>query len=490
MNWHGQILNRKSELLADLTELLKIKSIKDLSTASKEAPMGAAISEALSFMLDKAEKDGFRTKNIEGYAGYAEMGPENAENYIGILCHVDVVPASSGDWTSDPFVPEVRDGMLYARGAIDDKGPTMAAYYACKLVKELGLPLKHRIRIIFGTDEESGMSCMQKYMELEPHPIAGFAPDADFPIIYAEKGQINIRLKFNREIGIVPAQNSVNSSIGAGAEGREMGTVPTLVSFKAGERANVVPDLAVASVSGAGLESVKAAFEIFCRDQNLEGRSVEDQGILTLSIKGKSAHAMEPEKGLNAGTKLAGFLVTQDLELTGHNYLRFLAECLDGDHYGKKLSIAFRDDITGPLTVNPGILQYDANEAFVHLNLRCPVKTSYKHLYEKLEAEAAKYGFETNELRERKPHHVDAEHPLIKTLQKVYQEETLSEPVLLTTGGNTYARTIQNGVAFGALFPGRPDTAHQKDECAAVDDLIKASSIYARAIFELANTDF
>ncbi|MBM7692803.1 succinyl-diaminopimelate desuccinylase [Peribacillus deserti] len=467
MNWHGEILNRKSNLLDDLTTLLKIKSVKDLSTSSAQAPMGEAIGEALDYMLEKAKKDGFRTKNIEGYAGYAEMGPVDAEDYIAVLCHVDVVPAS-GDWTSDPFVPEIRDGLLYARGAIDDKGPTMAAYYAFKLVKDLGLPLKHRVRIIFGTDEESGMSCMQKYMELEPHPIAGFAPDADFPIIYAEKGQINIRLKFNGEIGTVPAK---------------------LVSFKAGERANVVPDLAVASVSGDNLDVMKTDFEAFCRNHNLEGGSLEKQGILTLSLKGKPAHAMEPEKGLNAGTKLAAFLVTQDLQPIEHNYLQFLAE-LDEDHYGNNLSISFSDEITGPLTVNPGIITYDLKEANVHLNLRCPVKTSYHNLYQQLEAAAGKYGFITDELRERLPHHVDAAHPLIKTLQKIYQEETSSEPVLLTTGGNTYARTINNGVAFGALFPGRPDTAHQKDESISVDDLIKAASIYARAIYELANTHF
>ncbi|WP_409296929.1 dipeptidase PepV [Peribacillus sp. SCS-26] len=469
MNWHQETVKNRDQFLHDLKELLKIKSVKDPATASKEAPMGAAVGEALDFMLKLAEKDGFRTKNIDGYAGYAEMGPQDAENYIAVLCHVDVVPASSG-WSSDPFEPEIRDGVLYARGAMDDKGPTMAAYYAFRLVKSLGLPLDHRIRIIFGTDKESGMSCMQKYMEVEEHPIAGFAPDADFPIIHAEKGQVNIRFVLERTSG----QDSASLK---------------LLSFQAGERANVVPDSAVARLHGEYTAVLMERFRAYCSSTGSEGDASLDGKILTLTLKGSSAHAMEPDKGINAGTRLAAFLKNEDLDPDGHAYVSFAA-LLDDDYFGSKLGIEFSDSITGPLTVNPGILSFNGEEAFIHLNLRMPVKAPYDLTYQRLNLTASKFGFRQSELRERLPHHVEEGHPLIKTLQRVYREETGTEPVLLSTGGNTYARTIPGGVAFGALFPGTPDTAHQKDECIPVEELIKASSIYARAIYELGRTRF
>jgi succinyl-diaminopimelate desuccinylase len=43
----------------------------------------------------------------------------------------------------------------------DDKGPTMAAFYAMRVIKEMNVPLNKKIRLILGTDEESGISCFK-----------------------------------------------------------------------------------------------------------------------------------------------------------------------------------------------------------------------------------------------------------------------------------------------------------------------------------------
>ena len=142
--------------------------------------------EALELYADKwVKKMDFHSKNVGNLAGYLEFGKVNES--VGILCHVDVVPEGDG-WSSDPYGAEIRDGKIFARGAIDDKGPTMAAYYAMKIVKELGLPLNKRVRMIIGTDEESDWRCVDHYFKHEEMPTLGFAPDADFPIIFAEKG--------------------------------------------------------------------------------------------------------------------------------------------------------------------------------------------------------------------------------------------------------------------------------------------------------------
>jgi succinyl-diaminopimelate desuccinylase len=465
VDWYKEVLQRKESLLEDLTKILRIPSVKDLSNSDAENPMGKEIGEALTTMLEISKQSGFRVKNIDGYAGYAEYG--TGDEYIGVLGHLDVVPAT-GEWTSPPFEPTIREGKLYARGAIDDKGPTLAAFYGLKIVKELGLPLKHRVRLILGTDEESGMSCMKKYVEVEPAPIAGFAPDADFPMIHAEKGQINAKLALNEDL------KTDNGEF-------------QLLSFASGDRVNMVPGLAEAVLTGINIEQMEEQFKQFCEANKLVGKTELKGTSLLLTLKGKQVHGMEPQNGINAGTSLATFLKDYDWDEASTVYLRFLAR-LHQDYYGINLGINFSDEITGPLTVNIGIMHYKlGEEASALLNIRCPVKTNYDQTIENLCKTAAELRLNLANHRTSRPHHVEKNHPLIQALQKVYQEETGDEPTLLTSGGATYAKFMENGVAFGACFPGKEMTAHQVDEYIDVDDLLKATAIYARAIYELGN---
>jgi succinyl-diaminopimelate desuccinylase len=465
VNWYEEVLARKEDLLNDLVGLLKIESIKDESTKTSQYPMGTKVGEALDYMLSISESSGLKTKNVDGYAGYAEMGEGNVEDTIGVLCHVDVVPAT-GEWTSLPFEPTIRDGKLYARGAIDDKGPTIAAFYGVKIVKELGLPLQKRVRIIFGTDEESGMSCMKHYQQVEQMPSVGFAPDADFPIINAEKGQLNVKLTIG---------NSNEADAGE----------VQLISFKSGERGNMVPEKAVAVIKG-NVDHLILEFEGFCNEKGLKRKINHNENEVEITLFGVSAHGMEPHIGLNAGTTLASFLRAFDFTGGAAEYLDFLDE-LHEDYEGSSLDISYRDDVTGPLTVNPGILHFEQAEGGnVHLNIRCPVTTDFEETKNKLTLNITDKGFHVEEIKESQPHHVGAEHPMIAALQEAYQGEANLEPTLLSTGGATYARFMENGVAFGASFPGKEMTAHQKDEYIEVEDLLKAAAIYARAIYNLA----
>lgn len=464
MDWQKEVQARKEELLADLFALLRIESTKDLDSKSEGRPMGQKIGEALELILQKADQAGFKTKNLDGYAGYAQYGDHQDQELIGILCHVDVVPAT-GEWTSPPFEPTIRDGKIFARGAIDDKGPTMAAFYGLKIVKELGLPLSKDVRMIFGTDEESGMSCMRYYQEVEGMPSAGFAPDADFPIINAEKGQITAKLSL---------QNNDDS---AGL---------ALHSFHAGSRVNMVPEKAKALIVNVDNDSFLTEFESYCTKHQFKNDITIDGKTIELTLYGLSAHAMEPFVGMNAATALAGFLKNYPFQQSARTYLQFVAE-LHQDFYGESLGIAYRDDVTGPLTVNPGILSYEqGKDAFVIINARIPVTTNYEKIKNQLQRVAEQKGFTVPEMRESQPHYVDSNHPMIKGLQKAYEEETGQVATLLSTGGATYARFMKHGVAFGANFPGKEMTAHQKDEFIEIDDLLKATAVYAHAIYEIA----
>ena len=171
---------------------------------------------------------------------------------------------------------------------------------------------------------------------------------------------------------------------------------------------------------------------------------------------------------------------------SGTTYPQFIDQFLYHDHYGEKLGIAASDDILGPLTVNPGIMSYDLHEGGrLSLNIRCPLATDYDVAKKTLEDLARQNGWKVLNYRQTEPHHVDKDHPMIHTMQRVYQEQTSEEPILLSTGGGTYARFMEKGVAFGACFPGREMTAHQVDEYIEIEDLLRATAIYAQTLFEL-----
>lgn len=468
IQWLKEAEERKEALLSDLQGLLRIKSVLDEEHATKEAPLGPGVKEALDYMLELGSKDGFAGKNVGNLAGHLEMGEGN--ELVGILCHVDVVPEGDG-WSSDPYGAEIKDGKIYARGASDDKGPTMAAYYAMKIVKELGLPLNKRVRMIIGTDEESNWRCVDHYFEKEEMPDMGFAPDADFPIIHAEKGIADFDLVQKPEAG---AKN-LNARI-------------RLLSFESGRRYNMVPDYAKAVLDVAQDQTeIYQLFNDYKRNHSLEGSYYVESGYLIMEMKGKSAHAMEPDNGVNAGLELASFLAEIGLDEKGKAFAETAGRLFHDDSRGRSLGVAFSDDITGDLTVNVGKLEFSEQDGGrFGINLRYPVTFDMEKGLAEISEKAAESGFKVEMFKDSKPHHVDKDAPLIKTLQKVYEEQTGDKAELLSIGGGTYARSLDSGVAFGALFPGREDVMHQKDEYMHIEDILRATAIYAQAIYELA----
>lgn len=477
INWYEEVSRRKEDLLQNLDGLLRIPSVKNPETCEPEAPMGREIGRALRYMLDLSAQDGFRTANLEGFVGYAELGNSSSDDYIAVLGHLDVV-AATGHWTTPPYEPSIRDGKLYARGAIDDKGPTLAAYYGLKIVKELGLPLKHNVRFIFGTDEESGSRCMARYRQTEKLPIAGFTPDADFPIVHAEKGQINTRVMLEKEVAPAHAVH----------EGKCY-----LHSFFGGGTANMVPETARAILSGeaGSLSELAEEYTAYCESRGRRGASRVEAGQILLEMEGKAAHGMEPQLGVNAALELIHFLAPLSFQPDAERFLSCVETYLFEDYAGVALGIAKEDEISGALTLNSGILQFEPEgESFFYINLRYPVTDEASRILDAITEQVGKYGFAMEPPLLKKGHHVAKEHPMIGILQQIYQDTTGLEPTLLSTGGGTYAYHIGNGVAFGPLFPGKNSLAHQADEYIEVEDLLLSAAMYARAIYELANADY
>lgn len=474
VNWLEETLKRKEQLIATTQQFLQIKSVLDPDTARDGAPFGEGIREALEYALGVCEQAGMTTKNVRGYAGHAEFG--QGEELIGILSHVDVVPEGDG-WSTPPYAAEIVEGRLVARGAIDDKGPTMAAIFAAKIVMELGLPLSKRVRFIFGTDEESSWQCVSTYFETEEMPTMGFTPDADFPLIYAEKGLTDLSLRqtladFER-LGL-PAAENVQAK---------------LVSMQAGLRMNMVPDKAVATLapSGLNLEAITQAYRQHLEWTGLKGQVEEKDGLVVLHMEGVSVHGMDPSKGVNAGTELIAFLQTLSLDARGALFASLAERYLHKQHYGEALGIAHHDEEMGALTLNTGVIEYKAEQdAVFRLNIRYPHSIAFENWSAVLAERFSEGAFALQVAEHLTPHRVDPNHPLVTTLQRVYTEQTGEEAGIIAIGGATYGRSLDVGVAFGPLFPGRPDSAHQRDEFIFVDDLVKATAIYAQAIYELA----
>ncbi|MHB7942989.1 dipeptidase PepV [Staphylococcus capitis] len=464
--WKEKVLEYENQMIDDLKGLLSIESVRDDSKASEDAPVGPGPRQALDYMYELAERDGFSTHDVDHIAGRIEAG--QGEDVLGILCHVDVVPAGDG-WDSDPFDPVVTDDAVIARGTLDDKGPTIAAYYAVKILNDMNVDWKKRIHMIIGTDEESDWKCTDRYFQTEEMPTLGFAPDAEFPAIHGEKGITTFDL----------IQDQINEDVDEPDY--------ELLNFESGQRYNMVPDHAEARVLvKENMTDVIQNFEYFVEQNELQGESTVDSGILILTVEGKAVHGMDPSLGVNAGLYLLKFLSSLNLDKSAKDFVEFNNRYLFDSHFGEKMGMKFHTDVMGDVTTNIGIIKYDNKEAGRYgVNLRYPQGFEFEEAVERFTNEIKDIGFSLELGKVQKPHYVDKDDPFVEKLVKAYRNQTgdMTEPY--TIGGGTYARNLDKGVAFGAMFEDTEDLMHQKNEYMTKKQLINATSIYLEAIYAL-----
>jgi succinyl-diaminopimelate desuccinylase len=450
MDFLLEIKKLEQEFIQKTQQLLQIKSVLDETTKTNEFPFGLGIQRALDYMLELGRKEGFKVVNVDNMAGHIEYG--EGEEIIGILCHLDVVPEGDG-WTYPPYSAQINEGKIFARGAIDDKGPTMAAFYALKLIKDAGIRLNKRVRIIIGTDEETSWKCVTHYFKQYPIPTVGFAPDADFPLIYGEKGIMS--LDFERDF-----------------------LEESIISFQSGERYNVVPEKAIAIVN----QNYKVKFMDYIALHQLNGEVKKIDDKYQLTLYGKSAHAMQPEKGINAATKLASFLsnyITNPI-------INFIEDYFEEDTRLSRMGQKFKDSEMGDLTCNLALVEITPTKQRMGINLRYPIRWNKDKFLKEIKDKASEYGLNMTMKSDTVPHYVDPKDQLIQTLMSSYikySNDTKNQPK--TIGGGTYARAMTKAVAFGPMFPGREDVVHQVNEHIYIEDLLKACAIYADAIYQL-----
>lgn len=451
-----------NELIRNSQEIVRIKSVQE--EPKEGMPFGEGVAKALDYSLKLSESLGFKTTNLDGYIGYAEYG--EGEDYVGVLGHLDVVPEGDG-WIYPPYGGEIHDGKIYARGTTDDKAPLYAALYGLKALKELNLSLSKRVRIIFGTNEETGCGEMEHYMKHEKPPVSGFTPDAEYPIIYAEKGITifdivkDLNLKGNGEV--------------------------IVETIKGGQRPNMVPDYCEALLKTKNIELTIKAAEEFANKTGYILKSEEKDGKVVVKVTGVSAHGSLPHLGKNAIMQMFAFLSSLPLgKCDIAEFINFLNINIGMETFGKSFGVGLEDEASGKLSFNVGTIIMNEDKVSMSLNLRYPVTFKFDDMMVPFNNKIEGTGIRIENMLHQEPLYFPKDHPLIKTLQKVYEDETGKTAKLLAIGGGTYAKEMPNIVAFGPIFEGKPDLDHQANEYIEVEDLIKNAKIYAHAIYELA----
>lgn len=458
----ANILAMKDEFIADLRRWIAVPSVQ--GAPAENAPFGAEVRRMLDLALDTARGYGFEARDIDGYAGDVSLG--SGAQTMGILAHLDVVPAGDG-WKHDPWGAEIENGKLYGRGTMDDKGPALCALYAMRAVRDAGVPLKDGVRLILGCDEETGMSDMRYYASKYQTPDYGFSPDAAFPVINIEKGGI----------GFVISKYT-------GGEGDADRAV---LSLYAGERPNVVPGIAKAELKVADVAAFRADVARVAAEKGFKLSVAEEDGKVVLTAEGQNAHAAEPHLGVNAAGMLLIALKLLGAGGNSKDAIAALADRLGMDYDGAAIGIKQSDELSGALTCNLGILRYDGCNLTAQLDIRYPLCADEKDM-----CGAVTMAFKDSRMAvtcvgSHAPHHVPAEHKVVRGLLQVYHEVTGLDAYAYAIGGGTYSRMMPNTVAFGLSFPGDVDCCHMPDECVDIDKMLLSVKIVAHAIAALAS---
>lgn len=459
-SWQG-------EMIDTLRGWVEVPSLAThLPDAKEGMPFGEEPRRVLDIALSDAAKLGFETDNVDGYAGAIQLG--SGEKTMGMLCHLDVVPAGDG-WTYPPFELTVADGKMIGRGTMDDKGPAVAALFAMRAVRDAGVPLKDGVRLILGCDEETGMQDMRYYAAHRQMPDYGFSPDAEFPVINIEKGGLSIRLSKRT--------------------GGEDGAQIPVYELYAGEAANVVPGKAraVVGTQNVGIQEIEKMCAELCKD-GVTQLHVTDigNGRAQIDAIGRSAHASTPELGVNAAGMLLIALAKMNAGGGCKEAVALLAEKIGLLGDGSGLGMAIADEESGALTSNLGILRYDGDEFSVMLDNRVPICADPAVLLGNCALAVAPAGLSIATRGYRKPHHVPADSPIVQRLLKAYHEVTDLPAYAFAIGGGTYSRMMPNTVAFGFNFPGDADPCHMPDESVDIAKFVMSVKIFAHAIARLA----
>lgn len=457
MDFEAKIREDRESLIEDIKKLVAINSVE--AAPEEGMPFGKGAADALQCFLDMAEGLGATTENFDNFAGHADFG-EGAET-LGILGHMDVVPCGEG-WVCDPFNPEVIDGKLYGRGVLDNKGPMAVCLHAVKILKEMGLPLNKKIRFIVGANEETDWKCVDYYFnqkKITP-PELSFTPDAEFPLNHAEKGVFQYQLVTDlKENTVIAGGNAYNS----------------------------VAESAYVLLPQKAEPKIQASIKEWEKTTGCNFEYVLENKEIKLMAKGFAAHAANPSEGKNAIT--AVMKAVQDLQLENElgEIADFYMERIGFNLFGENIGVGLEDEVSGKLSFNVGKVEVTDGKLIFSIDNRVPVSYKCKEAQKLIvkNLEGTRFSFENPQITEGI--YIPKDSFLVQTLMDVYKEVTgVQDAEPQVDGACSYARALDNCVAFGALLENQPNLMHQKNEYLELDKLDMWMKIYLEAIYRLA----
>ncbi len=489
------------EMLEDLKLLVRIPSVKGEALEGK--PYGEMPARAVCAMEELMERYGLQTRNYDNYCVTGDIDGK-MEKVLDILAHLDVVPVSD-TWTrTKPFEPLVDGDRIYGRGTSDDKGPAIAALYAMRAIRELGIGLRNGVRLICGSDEECGSSDLEYYYGREKEAKYTFSPDADYPLINIEKGRLEGRFSCSGKNSRENSQDEGDSSCGV-----------IVRCIRCGEKANVIPgrgELVLENISEQTLrEAIKKTEEktgvhFTCRkdsesmEKTADAKSMpgSDAGTFPVTAEGRSGHAMNPAEGRNCLTAILELLRNIPLRSArGEELLLTLGTLWPyGEGDGRSLGVKVSDEVSGELTMSLDILHYrceEKDEAF-SLNgcfdCRAPIVCNDDNLTKKIREKLAGEGIVMETEKMTPPHCVDEDSELVQKLLDSYELYFGERGKPLAIGGGTYVHELERGVAFGCAVEGVDNHMHGDDEFMEIPVLIISTKIFADAILRLCGFAF
>jgi len=467
----------QNQMRNDLAELLAFESVQ--GSAGENAPFGRAMRETLDWFLAKAKGYGLQTGELGGYCGWAEYG-DGAADVFGVLCHLDTVPAGDGNWSVPPYKLTEKDGVLYGRGIVDNKGPAVVMLHVLKRLKDENIKLKHRVRLIVGCNEETGSECIKHYVRHGETPRFSMVPDADFPVINSEKGILHLKISFPDEYCYTP------------------------IFIKFGSRPNVIPDMAIARVAkDSALARLLQDAERLQRWLTIVGIDPKDVTVreldncVEIETRGVAGHAMTPHKADNAAWKL--FATLSILKNKDPSDLEIINELICSPLSKKRLGIDLSDKKSGELTLSLGIGKCDSltksekqraeSPGFLDLtiDIRLPLCADKEKIVKAIKDKLKAFGCKPQtEILYYAPNlYIKPNSKLIKALLKVCRQTMGIKAKPVQTGGGTYARALPYAAAFGPAFPGIETNMHNADERIGAHEFDKLSDIYYAAVSEL-----
>ena len=452
---------REEELVAALAPIIAAEST--CAEPQPGMPFGPGPALALERALSLAHSWGFATENHQGYVGTADLNdkPEG----LHVLAHLDVVGAGDG-WDTAPYTL-VREGdLIYGRGTDDDKGPLVAVLLAMRCVRELGLPLSKNVRLIMGTDEETGSRDIEYYYKSHPFAPYTLSPDADFPVTNIEKAHYAPKFSAHWE-----------KTLGSGVR---------VLSMEGGIRTNVAPANCKAVLQHVDLQQLEEILDRITRETGVDMTARQEGDTVLLTATGIQAHASTPDEGKNAITAVLQALARLPLaEGAAENCVKALHTLFPyGDNRGAALGVAMEDRESGPLTLSLTLLTLTETGFEGRFDSRAPLCATQENLCRVTEEKMAALGWECK--GDMLPAHVvDGESDFVKTLLSAYETFTGRKGYCEAIGGGTYVHEIPGGVAFGPAEPGFENNCHGANERASLKGLLQCAAIYADVIANL-----